>query len=263
MQSHCYSVRPERDLMLDVFSPAEPNGAAILLLHGGGLLAGAKEMVHPYADPLTRHGFTVITPSYRLRTEVLWPAPLDDIKTAIAWVRDHAGELRIDPDKIVLEGFSAGGMLSLLAGRVPGVAAVVAFFAPPDSAGDPNTPFHLGNHLSDAEIAASAPISAIVPGYPPTMILHGMADTMIPADKALELFAKLREVGTKADLRLYHDHAHEFCCEPSMVAPIQDDVALFLKRAVVAPEQYAEESRKTNPFLRPGPMPPLPAPLRA
>lgn len=263
MQSYCYAVRPERELTLDVFSPAEPNGAAILLLHGGMLLVGAKEMVHHYAEPLTRQGFTVITPSYRLRPEVLWPGPLDDIKAAVAWVRDHAGELGIDPGKIVLEGFSAGAMLALLAGREPGVAAVVSFFAPAHAVFDPRHPAHLGTHLSDEETAASAPLSAIVPGYPPTMVLHGMADALIPADQALEIFARLREVGAKADLRLYQDHAHEFSGEPSMVEPIQNDVALFLKRAVVAPDRYAEESRATNLFLQPGPPPQFPEPLRA
>lgn len=264
METHVYAKRPERELALDVFSPAEPNGTAIILVHGGGFLVGAKEALHAYAEPLLQHGFTVIAINYRLRTEVLWPAPVEDMKAAIAWVRDHADELRIAPDKIVLEGFSAGAMLSLLSGREAGVAAVVAFFAPAMTVTDRASPMHIGLHLSDEEVAGYSPLSAITPGYPPTMILHGMDDSMLsPDEHALALFAKLREVGAKCDLRLYHGAVHEFCMEPGML-PVQDDVALFIKRAVVSPEKFAEEGRKTNPFLMPPEsVPPLPAPLLA
>lgn len=263
MTSRSYVVRPERDLTIDIFTPAEPNGATVILLHGGALLIGAKEQVHIYADPLTRHGFTVVTPSYRLRTEILWPGPLDDVKAAIGWVRDHAGELGVDADKIVLEGFSAGGWLAILAAREPGVAAVISFFAPAEAESDPNHPIHLGTHLSAAEHAASAPLAAITPGFPPTMILHGNDDATVPVEQALRLFERLRAVGTQADLRLYHGHVHEFAAEPSMLTPVQDDIALFLKRAVIAPETYAAESRRTNPFMQPDRPMGLPAPLRA
>lgn len=245
MQTHRYAFRDNRDLSLDVFTPSAPNGAAILLIHGGALLVGRKEAVHVYAEPLTRRGFTVFTPAYSLLSEHFWPAPLEDIKAAIAWVRDHAGQFNIDPDKIVLEGFSAGGMLSLAAGMEPGVAAVVSFFASSQYRS-------LGARLSAEETDAHAPIRAIGPGYPPTMILHGLADSTVPYDQAMLLFGRLKEAGAKVDLRLYHDHVHEFAMEPAMVDPLQADVALFLDRAVMAPERHADEGRRSNPFLQPG-----------
>ena len=252
-----------RELQLDIFSPKNANGAAIVLLHGGALLVGSREDVHGYAAPLMKHGFTVIAASYRLRTEVLWPGPLEDVRDAIAWLRANAVAVGIDPDKIVLQGFSAGAMLSLLSGMEPGVAAVIAFFPPIGVQRDPEHPAFLGTHLSESELAAAAPIDAVVPGFPPTMVLHGASDAMIPVDHALELFSRLRKAGTPCDLRLYHGLVHEFSVEPSLLEPIQDDVALFLMRTVVEPERFAREGRQTNPFLRPGLGISLPAPLRA
>ena len=255
MESRRYATREDIDLFIDIFTPPTSNGVAILLLHGGGLVFGQKEGMHIYAPPLAQRGFTVFAPSYRLLTTSLWPAPLDDIKASIAWVRDHAAEFAIDSDRIVLEGFSAGAMMAFGAAVEQGVVAIVSFFASTHYNPQPGAVGSLGVHLSAEQSAAFAPIRSIRAGFPPTMILHGTADTLVQFDHALRFFTALTEAGVNADLRLYQRHTHEFSMEPSMVVPIQQDVASFLDRAVVAPDRYNEESRRANPFSNSGPRP--------
>ncbi|MBX2859434.1 MAG: alpha/beta hydrolase [Cellvibrionaceae bacterium] len=263
METFTYSKLDDKELQLDVFKSSRPNGTAILLIHGGGLIVGARQMVHAYAEPLTAQGFTVIVPSYRLRTEVLWPEPLNDIKSAIHWVVENAEQLGIQADKIVLEGFSAGAMLAFLAAKEQGVAAVVSFFSWAEMPRDPNNPFFLGEHLSATQLDAADPINAIDAEFPPTMLLHGMTDALISSEQALSLFTKLKDAGCTVDLRLYHNHVHDFSSEPSMLEPIQADVALFLQRSVVDPEKYVQESLENNMFLQPGPPPTMPEVVKA
>jgi hypothetical protein len=81
---------------------------------------------------------------------------------------------------------------------------------------------------------------------------------MVPHHAQLALFNALEAAGVPSDLRLYHGHTHEFTRLPSMLGPVMADVALFLKRAMVDPEHYAQENERLNPFAKPG-FPPLPS----
>ncbi|GGC01723.1 hypothetical protein GCM10011494_20340 [Novosphingobium endophyticum] len=135
-----------RNIALDVFRPIEdPNGAAVILLHGGGWARGHRSATYGYARALAAAGFVAIAAEYRLVGEAAFPAQVDDVRDAVRWVLHNAAELGVDPEKIALQGYSAGGHLALMvAGTQPGsshegkvggssegsgVAAVVAFFA--------------------------------------------------------------------------------------------------------------------------------------
>src|SRR5204863_5499187 len=116
-----------------------------ILLHGGGWRVGSKEMMTELAQALAGQGFVALPAQYRLLGQAPWPAPIQDVKSAIRWARRNASTLGIDPHKIALEGFSAGAHLALLAAGTKdvrdysakedadedaGVAGVIAFFPP-------------------------------------------------------------------------------------------------------------------------------------
>jgi acetyl esterase/lipase len=255
-----------RALRADVYQPDAPLGlrTAVILLHGGAWRFGSRADMAPYANILSDLGFLAIAAEYRLLGEAAYPAQLEDVRDVIAWVRSHAGDLGIDANKIVVEGFSAGGHLALIAAGTAeertesAVAAVVACFAPPrlDAPTPPGVPSLaeglLGPQPSAAAIRAASPVHRIGAGFPPTFLLGGMADFLVPPAATLELFHALVAAHADVDLHLYHGHLHEFALLPSMLGPVQAEVALFLKRAVVDPAGHRDENLKLNPFARPG-----------
>jgi acetyl esterase/lipase len=144
-----YADHGGRALHLDVYQPAAAvdRRTAILVLHGGGWRAGDRKAMKPRCEALARHGFTALAVEYRFIDEAPWPHQLADVRAAVGWTHSHAPDLGIDPDKIVLQGHSAGAHLSLLtagtwgsgelgaAAGEPGscagsVAAVVAYYPP-------------------------------------------------------------------------------------------------------------------------------------
>jgi acetyl esterase/lipase len=108
-----------RVLLCDVWQPpigVAPSGVAVVYLHGSAYVVFDKDFA---TRPLFRHlvaqGHVIVDVAYRLYPKTDVPGMVADALRAVAWVRDHAGELGVDPDRIVLAGGSAGGHLSLLA----------------------------------------------------------------------------------------------------------------------------------------------------
>ncbi len=262
-----------RQLALDITHPAAANGIAVVLLHGGAWQFGQRADMAGYATALAGHGFLAVAAEYRLLGEAAWPAQRDDVLAVVDWLAAAAPSLGIRPDRIVLEGFSAGGHLALLAAaaRPSVIGGVVAFFAPPSVRPDPAargpTPGEmlLGPAPSAAAIAEASPIDQIGAGFPPCFLLAGADDTLVPPEAALAMFHRLRQHGVAADLHIYAGHTHEFCRLPSMLAPVQAEVAQFLQRQVVDPEAARQENLALNMFAQPGgpPLPPMRQPARA
>jgi acetyl esterase/lipase len=258
----------DRDLGIDIFWPeSDAKRTAVILLHGGGWTFGHRSDMHRYASLLRAHGFLAIAAEYRLTGEAPWPTQIMDVKDVIRWTRGNADWLRIDPDKIALQGFSSGGHLALLAAATPGesrfgapapIAAVAALFAPPDltQAAHPVRPPPLvslfGPAGNEDTARAASPLYHVSPGFPPAFLLSGMADRLLPYQETLKLFEALVAAGTQTELHLYHGHTHEFAALPSMTAQVQAEIALFLDRAVVNPAYYREENLRLNKFAGPG-----------
>jgi acetyl esterase/lipase len=261
----------ERDLGIDIFWPPNPaKRCAVIMLHGGGWGAGHRSEMHAYAKLAAQHGFVAIAAEYRLLDEAPWPAQINDVKDVIRWVRNNAEFLQIDPDRIAVQGYSAGGHLALLAAGTAGkscfgvtaphpegdakVNAVLAFFAPADLTGERSPPVkRLLADSGDDAAAEASPIHYIAHGFPPTFLASGTVDQIIPYPASLRLFEALCAAGAKTDLHFYHSHTHEFTALPSMLAPVQAQVALFLDRTLVDPEFYRQENLRLNRFTRPGP----------
>ena len=135
-QTLVYGKGGNRDLCLDLYEPASSDATrtAVILLHGGGWRGGNKEMMEVFGPELARHGFVALAAEYRLLGEAPWPAQIEDVKASIRWVRANADQLGIDPNKIALQGFSAGGHLSLLAAGTPRLATFAGQGGNPDEA---------------------------------------------------------------------------------------------------------------------------------
>lgn len=111
---------------VDVYLPKKRNSESLLpvvaLIHGGGWVNGDRLGYAAQAIQLARTGdYAAVTVGYRLTGGAAWPAQVHDCKAAIRWIRAHAGELRLDPEKIAVWGSSAGGHLSSLLGTSGGV----------------------------------------------------------------------------------------------------------------------------------------------
>jgi acetyl esterase/lipase len=108
-----------RELMLDISYPGnylQRRNPAILIIHGGGWRSGNRAQHLPLAEHLAALGYICFTAEYRLSTEALYPAPIYDLKAAVRWIRAHARQYHIAPDKITALGFSAGGELAAFLG---------------------------------------------------------------------------------------------------------------------------------------------------
>ncbi|MDP9114059.1 MAG: alpha/beta hydrolase [Acidobacteriota bacterium] len=246
--------------MLDVYRPSEHStSTVVILIHGGGWRNGSRKDMAPYAAMLVRLGFVAIAAEYRLLGEAPWPAQIEDIRDVVRWVRAQAETLGIDPQKIAIQGFSAGGQLALLAAGTPrdsldSVAAVISLFAPTNllAHGPPGFPSPaetlLGRDATEAEISAANPSANVTSAFPPVFLLHGSDDPLVPVKSTLEFFDLLLDTGVPADLHVLHGQTHEFAALPSLLAPVQSEVALFLRRAVVEPQRFRDENLELNMF---------------
>jgi acetyl esterase/lipase len=266
-----------RALAVDMFHPeSEPRRTAVILLHGGGWAAGHRHAMHAYAAYLAQAGFVAMAAEYRLTGEAPWPAQIRDVKAVIRWARENATALMIDPGKIVVEGFSAGGHLALLAAGTArldvfgetasnfavaaDVAAVISFFAPPLLTREvfpvrpPPAVNLLGPEGNEDVALAASPLHYVTPAFPPCFLLNGLNDPFMPYTLTHRLFEALMAAGAPVDLHYYHGQTHEFSALPSQVAPVQAEVVAFIDRHVVDPACYRRENIELNVFARePGP----------
>ena len=115
----------DADLLLDVYRPPEgvtSKRMAVIHLFGGGFRVGNKGAGYIINDAkaLGARGYTSISANYRLTSQALWPAQIHDTKAAIRWTRANANRLGVDADRIAVAGYSAGGLLALMAAGTNG-----------------------------------------------------------------------------------------------------------------------------------------------
>ena len=252
-----------RPLRLDIYRPQAPNGAAVLLVHGGGWSRGSKDMLGPAATALAEQGFVVLAQEYRLTGEAPFPANIHDVKRAIRWAKENAGKLGFDADKLCLEGHSAGAHLVLLAAGTPNDARL----APPEGLGDvsqgvaavcaiyPPTLFHYDGERPSGALAArvlpgadasaeaaelASPMSHVTAAYPPVMLLHGDADKVVPVSASRRFEERVRAAGGKVDLHVYAGLPHGFANHPEIRPAMMRMIGGFFRRWAIAPEVFEQ-----------------------
>jgi len=243
-----------RDLHCDVFLPPEPgtDRTAILLVHGGGWSSGDRTQLRGYGILLARLGFVCVACEYRLSGEAIWPAQIHDVKAALRFVRANADRYGIDPDKIAVSGNSAGAHLALmLAGLADGqlegegghpgvstaIAACVAIYPPTElRVAHPKDMIGLllgGQVTREIEIEAS-PLTYATADFPPTMLVHGNADEVVPVSASFAMYHALNRAGAAVELHVYDGMPHAFDVERDFGRQVADLIALFIDRKVTA-----------------------------
>lgn len=243
-----YSKLPDVEMKMDIYHPAEPSEkprAAVVVIHGGAWIGGKRQDMNPFAELLSKNGFVAATVSYRLAPKYKYPAMLDDVQTAVRYLRTNAENLNIDPKRIGACGASAGGHLSLLLGVVDTrdpkpteypthsskVQCVFNFFGPTDLTREDDYPptlnlvFEqvLGKKRKDAaeEIKNASPYYFVTSDDAPTFIFQGKKDPLVKENQSRILEAKMKEVGVPVQAIYLDDVAHEV---PIQKQPVLDAV---------------------------------------
>jgi acetyl esterase/lipase len=193
---------------------------------------------------------------YRLAGEAKWPAQIEDVKSAIRWARANAGRLGVDPDRIGVIGYSAGGHLALFAAGTcnrpefegkngtPGVstqlAACGSYYAVTEVAPGSNGAAHvlLPSGSNEAAHRAASPINYVAAGFPPTIIFHGTADVTVPIESSERLFKRLREVKVPVEFHGFEGVPHAFDSNPEFAKSAAQAVDFFIDRKVLHPRTY-------------------------
>jgi acetyl esterase/lipase len=246
------------ELKLDVYQPpvgVTPKRLAIIHLFGGGFSGGNKSAGYIINDAkaLGARGYTNVSANYRLVKEGLWPAQIHDVKAAIRWTRANAAKLGIEPNRIVVAGYSAGGMLSLLAAGTNGKPEFEGDLGTPGVSSEVNASigvyplasaqiatmlFPQGQATPEA-IAAASPTTYISKSFAPTIFVHGTADATVPAQSSVDFYTKLHALGVPTALTLIQGANHAFDNGAlDAVEVMAHSIDLFLDRLLVNPTPY-------------------------
>ncbi len=248
----------DMDLTLDVYRP--PEGVAskrlgIIHLFGGGFFSGNKNAGYIINDAkaLGNRGYTSISANYRLQTQGSWPSQIHDTKAAIRWTRANAERIGIDANRIVVAGYSAGGMLSLMAAGTNGRPEFEGDIGTTGVSSDVNGSIGVyplasaqtasrlwpeGQATPEA-IAAASPTTYIGPSFAPTIFIHGTADTTVLPSSSIDFHTKLLAAGVPSALTLIQGANHAFDgAALDAVELMAHSIDLFFDRLIVNPTPY-------------------------
>jgi alpha-L-fucosidase 2 len=241
-------------LRLDAFVPDGPGPfPAVILVHGGGWSAGdksggrSKAYIAPMDEPLGRAGFAWFEINYRLAPKYHFPACIEDVETAIRWVKAHAEEYHLDPSRIAIAGESAGGhLVDLAAARADKstqVAAVVSFYGVYDMVAQVKNESPDGNakklfgitQLDDQTtpiVRAASAAAYLKTGLPPFLLVHGDADPKVSYQMDVEFRAKLLALGVPCDLITIKGGGHGMVSWEKIAPGYKDEVVAWLQKTL-------------------------------
>ena len=172
------------DLALDAYvQQGLPRRPSVVVIHGGGLTSGSRiAHVGQILETLTRGGYNWFSLDYRLGGVARIDQSLEDVRAALAFIRCHAEELRIDRERLVLLGEDSGAQMAALlaAERLPGIIGAVligGFYDPGASRAQPPD-------IDRDVLARASPMARATKSMPPLLVVHGGADEESPAEPA-------------------------------------------------------------------------------
>ncbi|MEP6900198.1 MAG: alpha/beta hydrolase [Actinomycetota bacterium] len=228
-----YGAANNTQLKLDVWYPNESKTPTptLVYIHGGGWIFGTKETSVLQFLPFLEKGWRVVNVEYRMASNSLAPAAVEDTRCALRWVFRNAKLWNFDTTKIVLTGHSAGGHLSLITGMLPGgtgldnncygdeklnVAAIINWYGITDVNDiiqGKNLKNYgmmwIGSQPNAAEIAKRvSPLTYIRADLPPILTIHGDKDDVVPYSQATRLHAELDKAKVKNELFTIKNGGH-------------------------------------------------------
>jgi acetyl esterase/lipase len=219
------------ELKLYVFEPeglkATESRPAIVFFFGGGWRGGTPEQFYPQSKYLASRGMVAISAEYRVKDRhgVTPFECVTDGKSAIRWVRANAGKLGVDPERIAAGGGSAGGHVAACTGVIDSLDE------PDEDASVSSTPNALvlfnpalvipwrdESRMTDEQrerfggrdYTEISPYHHVTPGDPPTIVVHGEADTTIPIRTARMFTDAMKKAGNRCELAAYDGKGHGF-----------------------------------------------------
>jgi acetyl esterase/lipase len=218
---------------MDVLEPAKPNKAAVVFVVSGGWMSD-HSMLERYGPELEKHfvdaGFTVFEVVHGAQPRFKVSEIVEQVGTAVRFVHAHAADYGIDTNRVGITGISTGGHLSLMiAGSADSPVNAVAAIAPPTDLADWGKPAALltdepamamfipalgvdpKGPKSDIEALERkmSPISLVNPKYPPTLIVHGDTDAIVPLQQAQVLDQALAKAGARHKLEVIAGGGHD------------------------------------------------------
>lgn len=270
-----YSSRRGDNLVLDVLQPRRPNGYGVLVMVSGSWKS-SREGIHPaMVAPLLRRGYTVFAVHHGSQPEFTVMEIVEDVRRAVRFVRHHARDYGVNPDRLGVCGGSSGGHLSLMIATRGGpgrefapdpvdresdaVQAVAVFFPVTDllnlgkstenpGDGGPPKSFVRAFGPESTNLAVwrvigreVSPIYHIGSNLPPVLIVHGDADTLVPLEQSEWFVARAREAGREVRLVVRPGKKHGWLTMPWDVRQFADWFDRHL-RGAGAPAQAIKAS---------------------
>jgi acetyl esterase len=223
------------DLQLWIFNPSshssDAQSPAIVFFFGGGWNAGSPQQFVEHCEYLSARGMVAIVADYRVasRNDVKANTCVTDAKSAVRWIREHAGELGVDPNRIAAGGGSAGGHLAAATAtltkfdepgenlKISSTPNALALFNPalilaPTEDGTPEEKEKLENLevRLGAKSKDMSPYHHITPGIAPAIIFHGTQDKTVPFKSAEAFTMKMKKAGNTCILSAYENEGHGF-----------------------------------------------------
>lgn len=230
-------------LTMDVFKPAKPNGIGVIAIVSGGWVSNHNNINPGLAKVFTQRGMTVFEVVHGTQPKFIISEIIQDIHRAVRFIRTHAKEYGVDPNRLGITGGSAGGHLSLMVAAQAGIGklnsndpvdkvssevqAVAVFFPPTDfmNYGKPGAKaidfpllrgFWPAFGVTDAtskekleEVGKSlSPLYVITEKMPPTLIIHGDADALVPIQQSELVMDKLKTLGVTHELIVAKGKGH-------------------------------------------------------
>ena len=216
-------------LTFDVFQTAKAKGVGLLFMVSGGWVSAwtEPEKLQGMFQPLLESGYTVFAVRHGSSPRYVIPEIASDVRASLKFIHEHAADYKVDPQRLGVFGFSAGGHLSLLLGtttndkqgnRSPHVAAVVAVFPPTDLAPyvDPANPLRErfpALKFDPKEASNYSPLMNVTADDAPTLLVHGDKDELVPIWHSQKIETAFKDAKVAADLITIEGAAHGFDAE--------------------------------------------------
>ncbi len=234
----------ERAEKMDVYLP--PAGQfprplpVVIWIHGGGWVSGSKSAAREknICGTLAENGYAAFSIDYVLGKgeggKVPWPQNLDDCKSALKYIREHAAEYGIDPSRVAIAGGSAGAHLALMTGLTlesNRVSCIMDFYGPTWFTDEKRIARFPGNNVDEmtANAKAASPIDFIKKDSPPILVLHGTNDKTCDISYSRELVKKMESLGTVHEYIEVPGAPHSFHLQPKEM-DLRPPVLAFLAK---------------------------------